>query len=104
MKGRFIGDNTRLTYDLIQELKKDNKSALFLSLDIEDAFNAVDWEFTKMVMRKRNFPELAITLFNMLYVGSYSRLVYNGHISKKIMLERSCRQGDSFEPVYTARH
>ena len=29
MSGRFIGDNTRLTYDLIQELKNDNRSALF---------------------------------------------------------------------------
>ena len=83
MSGRFIGDNTRLTYDLIQELKKDKRSALFLSLDIEDAFNAVDWQFVKMVMRKRNFPETAINIFNMLYVGSYSRVVYNGNISEK---------------------
>lgn len=28
MKGRFIGDNTRLTYDLIQELKKKRKKRL----------------------------------------------------------------------------
>ena len=98
MSGRFIGDNTRLTYDLIQELKNNNRSALFLSLDIEDAFNAVDWEFAKMIMRKRNFPETAINSFNMLYVGSYSRLVYNGNISEKIMLERSCRQGDPLSP------
>ena len=98
MTGRFIGDNTRLTYDLIQELKKEDRSALFLSLDIEDAFNAVDWEFAKMVMRKRNFPDIAINFFDMLYVGSYSRLVYNGHISDKIMLERSCRQGDPLCP------
>ena len=98
MKDRFIGDNTRLTYDLIQELKKEDRRALFLSLDIEDAFNAVDWKFTKSVMRKRNFPENILRLFDMLYVGSYSRIVYNGHISDKIMLERSCRQGDPLSP------
>ena len=69
-----------------------------MSLDIEDAFNAVDWEFAKMVMRKRNFPETAINIFNILYVGSYSRVVYNGNISEKIMLERSCRQGDPLSP------
>ena len=34
----------------------------------------------------------------MLYTGSYSRLVYNGHISEKITLERSCRQGDPLSP------
>ena len=98
MKDRFIGDNTRLTYDLIQALKNEKRNALFVSLDIEDAFNAVDWDFARMVMRRRNFPEETLNLFNMLYVGSYSRLVYNGHISDKIMLERSCRQGDPLSP------
>ena len=98
MKGRFIGDNTRLTYDLLYELRKEKKDALLLSLDIEDAFNAVDWEFARIVMQKRNFPVTIVNLFNMLYVGSYSRLVYNGHISEKIMLERSCRQGDPLSP------
>ena len=29
-----------------------------------------------------------------MYVGSFSRIVYNGHISDVIQLERSCRQGD----------
>ena len=98
MKGRFIGDNTRLTYDLIHELKREKRSALFVSLDIEDAFNAVDWDFARAVMRARNFPEAVIKLFNMLYVGSYARLVYNGHISKKIFLQRSCCQGDPLSP------
>ena len=98
MKDRFIGDNTRLTDDLIQALQKEKRSALFVSLDIEDAFNAVDWDFARMVMRTRNLPVETLNLFNMLYVGSYSRLVYNGHISEKIMLERSCRQGDPLSP------
>ena len=95
MKNRFLGDNTR-RYDLIEALKKRN--ALFVSLDIDDAFNAVGWDFTRKVMRRRNFPEEILNLFNMLYVGSYSRLVYNGHISEKIMFERSCRQGDPLSP------
>ena len=98
MRGRFVGDNTRLTYDLLQELRKNKNCALFLSLDIEDAFNAVDWAFAKAVMKKRNFPDSIQKLFDVLYVGSYSRFVYNGHISEKIMLERSCRQGDPLSP------
>ena len=42
MENRFIGDNTRFTYDLIHSLKKANRIALFLSLDIQDAFNSVN--------------------------------------------------------------
>ena len=55
MKGRFIGDNTRLTYDLIPELRKEKKDAPLLSLDIEDAFNAVNWEFAKIVVQNEIF-------------------------------------------------
>ena len=98
MKGRFTGDNTRLTHDLLQELRRANRKALFVSLDIEDAFNAVDWEFARIVMRRRNFPETTLKSFNMLYIGSFSRLLHIGYISDKIMLERSCRQGDPLSP------
>ena len=94
VKGRFAGDNTRLTYDLLHYLKEKNESALFLSLDIEGAFNSVSWAFVRKTLQKRNFPDNIVRWFDMLYVGSYARLVYNGHISDKICLERSCRQGD----------
>ena len=36
----------------------------------------------------------------MLYVGSYSRVEYNGNISEKNVKERSCRQGDPLSPYY----
>ena len=94
VRGRFAGDNTRLTYDLMHYLKENNESALFLSLDIEGAFNSVSWTFVRKALRMRNFPENIVKWFDVLYVGSYSRLLYNGHISDKICLERSCRQGD----------
>ena len=94
IKGRFAGDNTRLTYDLLHYLKENRKSALFLSLDIEGAFNSVSWTFVRKALRKRNFPENIVKWFDLLYVGSFARLLYNGHISDKISLERSCRQGD----------
>ena len=48
----------------------------------------------RQVLRKRNFPDQVIRWFNVLYDGSFSRIVYNGHISDKIELQRSCRQGD----------
>ena len=94
IKGRFAGDNTRLTYDLLHYLKENKRSALFLSLDIEGAFNSVSWTFVRKSLKKRNFPENIVKWFDLLYVGSYARLLYNGHISDRICLQRSCRQGD----------
>ena len=98
MYNRFIGDNTRLTYDLMHFLKKANKTALFLSLDIQDAFNSVNWDFIRITLRNLHFPEFFIRWFDTLCSEAASLIIYNGHISKRIRLERSCRQGDPLSP------
>ena len=88
IRNRFIGDNTRLTYDLIHLLNKTNRTALFLSLDIQDAFNSVNWEFIRIILRKLHFPQFCIQWFDTLCFEAASLIVYNGHISKRIRLER----------------
>ena len=98
IRNRFIGDNTRLTYDLIHLLNKTNRTALFLSLDIQDAFNSVNWGFIRIILRKLHFPQFCIQWFDTLCFEAASLIVYNGHISKRIRLERSCRQGDPLSP------
>ena len=95
LKGRFIGDNIRMMYDTIQLMKQDQISGILLSLDIEAAFDSVRWSFIERVLRERNFPSDILRWFHTLYDGSFSRVLYNGHLSGKIELTRSCRQGDA---------
>ena len=95
LKGRFIGDNIRMVYDVVQRMKQDDTSGILLNLDIESAFDSVSWAFIKSVMKARNFPPYIISWFETLYADSFSRVLYNGHLSSKIKLERSCRQGDA---------
>ena len=95
LKGRFIGDNVRLIYDIIQFMKQERTSGILLGLDIEAAFDSVSWSFVRDVMEVRNFPQNVIEWFNTLYLGSSSRILYNGHLSDRINLGRSCRQGDA---------
>ena len=98
IQGGFIGDNIRLTYDLIHHLNRTERSALFLSLDIQDAFNSVNWDFIRVMLKKLNFPAFCIRWFDTLSSEAASLIVYNGHISKRIKLGRSCRQGDPLSP------
>ena len=95
LKGRFIGDNIRMMYDTIQLMKQEQTSGVLLSLDIEAAFDSVSWSFIKRVLSERNFPSDILWWFHTLYDGSFSRVIYNGHLSGKIELTRSCRQGDA---------
>ena len=95
LKGRFIGENVRMIYDIMQFTKQEKISGILLSLDIEAAFDSVSWLFIEEVLRVRNFPSNIIKWFKTLYSGSFARVLYNGHLSEKVNLARSCRQGDA---------
>ena len=95
LKNRFIGDNIRMIYDAIQYMTNEQLSGILLSLDIEAAFDSVSWNFVRKALEKCNFPSNIVRWFNILYVGSFARVIYNGHLSAEIPLSRSCRQGDA---------
>ena len=46
ISNRYMGDNVRLIYDLINYLNTKNKPGLLLCLDFEKAFDSLDWRFT----------------------------------------------------------
>ena len=41
IKGRYIGENTRLIYDVIDNLSKNNTAGLIMSADFEAAFHCI---------------------------------------------------------------
>ena len=45
IQGRFIGDSTRLIYDLIHLTEMERKSAQLVLIDFEKAFDSVSWNF-----------------------------------------------------------
>ena len=83
IKGRFIGDNTRLMSDLISYMQNERKSGIFLSLDIEGAFNSVSWKFINAALVRYNLPPEIIRWFNVMNEGAHARVLYNGYLSEK---------------------
>ena len=98
IKGRFIGENTRFLYDLIDYLKKHQKPGLLLLLDFEKAFDSLEWNFITKALKSFNFGESIIKWFLTLYSSSTSAVINNGNVSKFFSLERGCRQGDPLAP------
>ena len=84
-----------MIYDIMQLMKEKDINGVLLSLDIEAAFDSVSCSFIEEVLKIRDFPPNIIRWFNTLYHGSFARILYNGHLSGKINLARSCRQGDA---------
>ena len=98
LKNRYIGENIRTVYDLMEYLETSNKSGMLLLLDFEKAFDSIEWDYLNHVLRAYGFGSQFIKWFNILYKNASSCIVNNGHFSDFFLLGRSCRQGDPLSP------
>ena len=55
IRGRYIGDNIRLIYDMIDYLNKKDLPGLLLNLDFEKAFDSLSWNFMLKVLKAFGF-------------------------------------------------
>lgn len=94
--GRYIGENTRLVYDIIHWANTNRQSGIILAADFESAFESVDWNYLRLVFDQLNFGQKLKKIINHLYLNDQnnSRIILNGHLGKQIHLQRGIRQGD----------
>ena len=85
VKGRFIGFNIRKTLDVIDYLKKHNKSGLLLLLDFTKAFDTVEWDFILKTLDHYNFGEVGEEFIRwiMILYSNPSAIVRNLKKKKK---------------------
>ena len=83
--GRYIGENTRLVYDVIHWTKKNKKPGMILTADFEAAFESVAWNYLRIVIDELNFGQNLKYMINHLYFNTeiHSRIIINGHLGKK---------------------
>ncbi len=55
MKGRYIGENLRLLYDLLVYTNFYKNPGLLLAVDFEKSFDSVAWSFIKKSLGRFNF-------------------------------------------------
>ena len=98
ISGRYIGDNIRLLYDMIEYLNKKNMRGLLLNIDFEKAFDSLDWGFMRKVLEKFGFGESMQKWVEIFYKDIKSTVIVNGQASSWFNIERGCRQGDPISP------
>ena len=98
MKDRFMGENTRLVYDLMHFLESKNMTGLLSLVDFEKAFDSIEWEFLKKALLGFNFGPSVCKWFEIFYSKAKSCVINNGNISHFFNLGRGCRQGDPLSP------
>ena len=98
VQGRFIGENTILTLDILNETKLSGNKGLMILVDFEKAFDSISWDYISKILTAFNFNSKTIAIIKSLQKNSKSKILQSGHLSQQIYLGRGCRQGDPISP------
>ena len=87
--GRFIGENVAFLRDVDEFCCHTGFPAAILSLDQENAFDRVDWDFLKCTLRVMGFGPLFVdwvSLFHTCVESSVNVMVYLGFVKVALCL------------------
>ena len=95
--GRYIGENTRLIYDLLNYTEKKIPGLLLL-IDFEIAFDSLSWQFIQKALKFLNFGPSLVRWVDIFYKNITSAVSQCGFLSSFFKIGRGCCQG---EPLST---
>ena len=98
LKGRYIGENIRLLFDIIEHSLETNKPGCLIFADFEKAFDSLDHNFMLKTLSSFNFGESFLKWINLFYTDIQTCVYNNGHMSDFFNVERGVRQGCPLSP------
>ena len=96
--GRYIGENTRLVYDLMHYTELHDIPGTLVMIDFEKAFDSVSWTFIQETLEFFNFGASFCNWINIFQNNIVSCVSQAGILSNFFKLGRGCRQVDPISP------
>ena len=100
LEGRRGTDNVIIAQELIYSLRKrkGRTGYMVIKIDLEKAFDRLEWSFIKMVLEHFGFPEMMINLIMSCVTSTTTAILFNGSKLDSFQPSRGIRQGDPISP------
>ena len=94
VEGRFISQNGRLIYDILEACELFGVEGYLVTVDIQKAFDSINHCFLQSVLKKYGFGENFIHIVKTLLKNQESCVINGGKTTKYFPLQRGARQGN----------
>ena len=92
IKGRFIGENISLLFDIIETAEEQNNPGLLFFSDFEKAFDSLDHAYMFKCLKRLNFGNSFTKWIKLFYTDVKSCVANNGYMSNFFSIHRGVRQ------------
>ena len=94
LPGRYIGECTRLVYDILNHTEINEIDGMLVLIDFEKAFDSISWAFLYEVFELFGFSKNFIKWIKLFNNNVTAYVIQCGILSDPLNIERGARQGD----------
>lgn len=99
VQGRWIFDNIVLSHELVKGYKsKQISPRCMVKVDIQKAYDSVEWPFLKQMLCELQFPHRYIQWIMVCQTSISYVINVNGELTELFQARKGLRQGDSISP------